>query len=299
MAIETQVYRFNGRALSSGEILIGAAGDNGVRRIAFELPDISNAQLAFLKVNFPVNPAKYPLTFSGNVWSCTIGAGLTASFGIYKASVEVFDAHSELLWNSAQFVAQILPGSNVNDTIANAHLPELLQAEAALREANDRTDKILAAVDAEAERVIAENEREAFVADLKAEVASGAFDGATFTPSVSVDGTLSWENDQGLENPPAFNITGESGVYLGEIEPQNSNIRVWLTPAESPSDFVRYAQPQILEKQQQKQARENIGAAAIDDDLTGPDTWSSQKIDDRLRAIEARIAALEAAVKNS
>ena len=40
--------------------------------------------------------------------------------------------------------------------------------------------------------------------------ATGA-DGATFTPSVSEDGIISWTNDKGLPNPTARNITGPQG----------------------------------------------------------------------------------------
>ena len=36
-------------------------------------------------------------------------------------------------------------------------------------------------------------------------------DGATFTPNVSADGTLSWTNDKDLPNPPSVNIKGEDG----------------------------------------------------------------------------------------
>ena len=36
-------------------------------------------------------------------------------------------------------------------------------------------------------------------------------DGATFTPSVSEDGTLSWTNDKGLANPSPVNIMGPEG----------------------------------------------------------------------------------------
>lgn len=36
--------------------------------------------------------------------------------------------------------------------------------------------------------------------------------GATFTPSVSEDGTLSWTNDKGLDNPEPVNIKGPQGV---------------------------------------------------------------------------------------
>lgn len=36
--------------------------------------------------------------------------------------------------------------------------------------------------------------------------------GATFTPSVSDEGVLSWTNDQGLQNPAPVNIKGDPGV---------------------------------------------------------------------------------------
>ena len=47
-------------------------------------------------------------------------------------------------------------------------------------------------------------------------------DGATFTPAVSADGTLSWTNDKGLENPAPVNIKGPQGErgLTGETGPQ-------------------------------------------------------------------------------
>lgn len=36
-------------------------------------------------------------------------------------------------------------------------------------------------------------------------------DGATYTPAVSADGTLSWTNDKGLDNPEPVNIRGPKG----------------------------------------------------------------------------------------
>lgn len=41
---------------------------------------------------------------------------------------------------------------------------------------------------------------------------SGEFDGATFTPSVSSTGDLSWTNDRGRENPETVNVRGPGGV---------------------------------------------------------------------------------------
>lgn len=41
---------------------------------------------------------------------------------------------------------------------------------------------------------------------------TGGGSGATFTPAVSEDGTLSWTNDKGLDNPEPVNIKGPQGV---------------------------------------------------------------------------------------
>jgi len=43
--------------------------------------------------------------------------------------------------------------------------------------------------------------------------------GATFTPSVAEDGTLSWSNDKGLPNPDPVNIKGGPGEQ-GPVGPQ-------------------------------------------------------------------------------
>lgn len=40
----------------------------------------------------------------------------------------------------------------------------------------------------------------------------GKFDGATFIPSVSADGDISWRNDKGYENPETRNIRGPQGI---------------------------------------------------------------------------------------
>lgn len=54
------------------------------------------------------------------------------------------------------------------------------------------------------------------IAGLKQELLdardSGALDGATFTPSVSSTGDLSWTNDRGRENPETVNVRGPDGI---------------------------------------------------------------------------------------
>lgn len=41
--------------------------------------------------------------------------------------------------------------------------------------------------------------------------AGASYNGATFFPSVSNGGVLSWTNDSGLPNPPPVNIKGDKG----------------------------------------------------------------------------------------
>lgn len=73
-------------------------------------------------------------------------------------------------------------------------------------------------------------------------------DGATFTPSVSSEGIISWTNDKSLENPQPVNIKGpqgpagadgapgakgdpgDSGVYYGSSQPTDGR-KVWIDPS--------------------------------------------------------------------
>ncbi len=50
-----------------------------------------------------------------------------------------------------------------------------------------------------------------YVVDAIASGGFGALDGATFTPSVSSEGVLSWTNDKGKTNPTSVNIKGPKG----------------------------------------------------------------------------------------
>ena len=84
-------------------------------------------------------------------------------------------------------------------------LDDLLAQVAAMEALNDDVSA------AEAGRVAAEQEREAAFAQFKADIASGEYNGATFTPGMSAAGVLSWTNDKGLPNPESVNIKGADG----------------------------------------------------------------------------------------
>ena len=56
------------------------------------------------------------------------------------------------------------------------------------------------------------NEPKAFDPDMgEVMVVHDGQNGATFYPAVSEDGTISWTNDRGLDNPPPVNIRGKDG----------------------------------------------------------------------------------------
>lgn len=47
--------------------------------------------------------------------------------------------------------------------------------------------------------------------ELEEKIASGEYNGATFTPNVDNNGNISWSNDKGLDNPETKNIRGPQG----------------------------------------------------------------------------------------
>lgn len=64
---------------------------------------------------------------------------------------------------------------------------------------------------------------------------NGDFNGATFIPSVSASGDLSWTNDKGKENPPTVNIHGTSPTI--EIEEIQGGHRITITDVNRTNSF--------------------------------------------------------------
>lgn len=67
---------------------------------------------------------------------------------------------------------------------------------------------------------------------------SGAFDGATFTPTVDSAGNISWTNDRGRPNPETVNITGPNGVSpVITITSLQGGYRLTITDVEGTKGF--------------------------------------------------------------
>lgn len=68
---------------------------------------------------------------------------------------------------------------------------------------------------------------------------SGELDGATFTPSMSSDGDLSWTNDRGKANPPTVNIRGLPGVSPTiQVTDVQGGHKVTITDANGSTSFT-------------------------------------------------------------
>lgn len=64
-----------------------------------------------------------------------------------------------------------------------------------------------------------ENDKKFNAAVGETTVIHGGQNGATFTPSVSEDGVISWTNDKGLPNPAPVNLVKAVLAALGGDEP--------------------------------------------------------------------------------
>lgn len=79
------------------------------------------------------------------------------------------------------------------------------------------------------------DEMNTFKQELIAMRDSGEFDGATFTPSVSETGDLSWTNDRGRENPETVNVRGQSPTI--EVTDIHGGHRVTITDVNGTRSF--------------------------------------------------------------
>lgn len=127
-------------------------------------------------------------------------AGITVS----SNSVTV-DLENQALteYGVASYQLQLTNGENRISTFAG-----ILRVEKSLAEANAEESKsVITGFD----KAITKRVTEFVGAYLKENPVSDGKDGATFTPSLAEDGTLSWTNDKGMENPGAVNIMGPHG----------------------------------------------------------------------------------------
>lgn len=80
--------------------------------------------------------------------------------------------------------------------------------EDAIKKANDAANSVGNAITAANDAAKEANDK---ADELQRKADAGDFDGATFLPSVSASGDLSWTNNKGLDDPATVNIKGAKG----------------------------------------------------------------------------------------
>lgn len=121
---------------------------------------------------------------------------------------------------------------------------------------------------------------------------NGNFDGATFTPSISEDGDLSWSNDQGKENPPTVNIKGAKGdpgavkmQVVDNLPEVGKTDTIYLVKKEQPTEQNLYEEYVYTETS----GWEHIGDTSVD--LT--DYYTKEETDEKLDGKQDTLTAGE------
>ena len=146
---------------------------------------------------------------SGNIASVTLTQQCYAIAGQLRGIMRISKNGNVLSACETFFsVREPVPNQYIDPGEIIPSLEELLAQMDALEQLEEDVSA------AEAKRIAAEQEREAAFAQFKADIESGEYDGATFTPGMSADGMLSWTNDKGLPNPASVNIKGADGLSV-------------------------------------------------------------------------------------
>ena len=223
---------------------------------------------------------------SGSVSQNTVKVELPQSCysvpGVVKGVLKITKTGSTVTVGAIKFSVS----TSTTDTLVDPEhiVPSIEELLSILAEIDQIADAEQERVEAEQGRVAAEEERAEAFEQFEQNLADGEYNGATFTPSLSTAGLLSWSNDKGLANPASVNImgpqgpagaagatgatgsqgpqgergetgatgpqgpqgpagadgapgakgdkgdTGDSGVYLGNTEPTDESVKVWINP---------------------------------------------------------------------
>jgi hypothetical protein len=146
---------------------------------------------------------------SGNIASVTLTQQCYAIAGQLRGIMRISKNGNVLSACETFFsVREPVPNQYIDPGEIIPSLEELLAQMDALEQLEEDVSA------AEAERIAAEQAREAAFAQFKADIASGEYNGATFIPGMSAEGVLSWTNDKGLPNPASVNIKGADGLSV-------------------------------------------------------------------------------------
>ena len=179
-------------------ILIGRQGENNARQICFDISawqelygTEGRVELIYQRPR-DVSPYPVPLEREGSKVVWTVTATDTATAGNGRAELRYYIGDT-----LAKSATSIITVSDALD--APAEIPD--------PPGQNWLDQVMEA----AQRAEDAANRAEGVEPGTGGTGSAGKDGATFTPVVSEDGTLSWTNNKGLDNPAPVNIKGPKG----------------------------------------------------------------------------------------
>lgn len=205
--------------IPTDELILGVAGDKRSECKYFKMPkvvgngvDVTTCSLRIIYTNaigeedyFIVTDVVHDIDSVVFCWEISekvarYSGDVTFSVCVCKVT-EHDDAEKE--WHTTEAVGKVLVGKCLNGASTDGTGSTL-----------DVIGRMETLVDTAAQ--YAEDAREAADRALNGGGSGGGTgdavaDGATFTPAVAEDGTLSWTNDKGLDNPAPVNIKGPKG----------------------------------------------------------------------------------------
>lgn len=146
---------------------------------------------------------------SGNAVSIDLPQSCYSVPGVVSGVLKITKTGSTVTVGAIKFSVS----ASTTDTLVDPEhiVPSIEELLSILAEIDQIADAEQERVEAEQGRVAAEEAREEAFSQFEQAVESGEYDGATFTPSVSAEGVISWTNDKGLSNPVSVNIRGPQG----------------------------------------------------------------------------------------
>lgn len=148
-------------------------------------------------------------TISGNVVSIDLPQSCYSVPGVVSGVLKITKTGSTVTVGAIKFSVS----SSTTNTLIDPEdiVPSVDELLSILAEIDQIADAEQERVEAEQGRVAAEEAREEAFSQFEQAIESGEYNGATFTPSVSAEGVLSWTNDKGLANPDSVSVKGPQG----------------------------------------------------------------------------------------
>ena len=200
---------------SWGDSTYAYTGDNNAHSWSVEVldggipADLSGYSSSAYFIRADGNTVLAEGAISGNTVSIDLPQSCYSVPGVVSGVLKITKTGSTVTVGAIKFSVS----ASTTDTLVDPEhiVPSIEELLSILAEIDQIADAEQERVEAEQGRVAAEEAREEAFSQFEQAIESGEYNGATFTPSVSAEGVLSWTNDKGLANPDSVSVKGPQG----------------------------------------------------------------------------------------